>query len=378
MAYLEKLIKYDQALLDPAPELEIVDNGSRLRLKPLDRLVYLSHFEKETAGASDYGVIYEEINRIALIGTISGHQLTTTLAKFGNSCLRDYANKYAVSVSDIPEAVVQAPELTIDFWYRPNTANTNGKIRSLVERWYPHWCWRISHVNRELKLDISNAPSSYVTLQTLGLNLDALTYYHIRATMRDGDEMNLGQAKIFVDGNEVAGCGFSGAVNKFGQGFDKSCLKILNSLDYSSLVACYLDELRIFDQYRPDNFTPPSQATKPFSQDLPKARVSLDAGAANALWILSDLAFLDETDLLSGGIKIRADADNDNTPSFSGDLLTLSQTRMLANLPGRYLHLEFNFDSDGDTQRTLYAGKVGLQSQRLALARQAPEIIARF
>jgi hypothetical protein len=377
MAYLEKLIKYDQAVLNPAGELEIIENGSRIRLRALDDLRLLHHFEKVSVGAQNLGAMPDAISGIALIGTNSGHQLSSSKKKFGNNSLLDNASNYSVSVSDLDEKIGTAPALTVDFWYRPMNGNTSGWIRGLVDRWYPGPCWRIYHINTDLAFNLNICLSGYLVLQTSGLNLAAFTWYHIRATFIDGDELNPGHAKIFLNGSEVAACDLNGTTQKFYGGPSTTYLRVLNHLDCWSGVPCHMDELRIFNAYLPDNFTPPSSATMPFSTNLPKAKLSLDAGVANALWILSDLAFLDETDFDSEGIKIRVDSDNDQTPVFSGDLLTLSQARMMGNLSGRYLHLEFSFSSDGDTQRTLYAGKAGLQSQRLALARQEPEIIAR-
>ena len=204
------------------------------------------------------------------------------------------------------------------------------------------------------------------------LSLDPLTYYHLRVTWSQANHI----AKIFLDGQEIASLEWTGSISEDYDPLNTPYMFFF--ANQNQALGMLLDELRIYNRYMPDEFTPPTSATKPFSQNQPKAKLSVDSGFNNAVWWLSELGFLNETDFNNGGIKIRLDADNDNSPNFSGDLLSLNQVRNLGPLSGRYLHLEFSFISDGDTQRVLYSGKVGLKSQPLILNRREPEIIPRF
>jgi len=141
----------------------------------------------------------------------------------------------------------------------------------------------------------------------------------------------------------------------------------------------YMDELILYGKKMPTDYTLAPETCQPFDQTSPTAKLSLDSGVNNSAWAFGSLTFADEADLSAGGIKLRYHLDNDNTPAFTGDPLTLAEFKALGTFSGRYLHLEFTFYSDGDCPRVLTSGSIQLfpKSWPGILARRQPEIVRR-
>ena len=148
-------------------------------------------------------------------------------------------------------------------------------------------------------------------------------------------------------------------------------------LNVGGLSNFFVDELILYGKEMPTDYAPATETCKPFYQTSPTAKLSLDSGMNNSAWAPGSLTFAEETDLAAGGIKLRYHLDNDNTPVFTGDPMTLAVFKTLGTLSGRYLHLEFTFYSDGDSPRTLTSGSIQLTPRSLPgiMARRQPEIV---
>jgi len=375
MAGLEKLISYEQAALEPETELMLIENGSQITLKPLDGLAFLYHADGEPghSGVQFFSALQEAIN-LAPVYCAGTHLLDYSTRKFGTSSLLHIGEwGPGISVCQPPQEIVFAPELTVDFWARFATLNTGGQERALVDRYRNCGSvvnsWLIFMIDGELGMRL-NTTQGAVILQTSGLNLAVNTWYHVRAGWSEVQQA----ACIFLDGEPAAEAGFEGTVRDSLSLNYQSPLEIL----YSSLAQnVWLDELRIFNSFQAEPFLPPTAPTMPFSRNMPKAVVSLETGFNRAKWLPAGLCFLDESDFENQGILLRLDADDDQTPDFSGPLLKLAEARELAPLTGKWLHLEFSFISDGDIRPTLSSGKINVQTENHILPRREPEIIPR-
>jgi len=376
MAVLEKLISYEQAVLDPAEELALHENGAKVKLRPLDNLALLCHFDGDPgeSGQKMFGSIKNSISGTPYFPA-GFHALDYDLEKFGQSSLLHLGTwLIGITLGSPPPEIVAAPELTVDFWARFSTMDTSSAERNLIDRYKNADpvanAWQIFMTDGQMGLRL-NTTSGIFVLQTSGLNLNVNTWYHLRFSWSETQH----QANIFVDGLTVASDAFEGTV------IDSSNLLLQSPLQllYSDVRQdAWMDELRIFNCFKPGEFAPPGAATKPYSANLPKAQVSVDAGFPSATWFPQDLSFLDETDFLNQGIKIRINADDDNTPEFAGEPLTLTQVRSSWPLVGRWFHIEFSFVSDGDVQRVLHSGKIGIKPMSQVLSRRAPEALRRI
>jgi len=375
MPSLEKLIKYDQAILEPAAELSLSDDGGSVKLKGLEDLVFLCHFNG-TSGPSHpfFALAKEETEGTDLCGAACV-AFDYAVHKFGTSSLLQVAEwGPGTVICKPPKSLVFAPELTVDFWARFEDLQTGAAERSLIDRYRilpsPTASWMLFIIDGEIGLRL-NTTNGQCTLQTSGLEMEPSTWHHIRAAWTENGHA----MKIFLNGSLVAQGDFSGTVKDSDDPAGQNPLEIMFSAVPQN---AWMDELRIFNSFKGDEFTPPDSPTQPFSSRIPRAKLSLDAGYNNATWILSELNFQNETDFQNDGIKIRLHGDNDNSPEFDGDPLSLDQARALDPLVARWLHLEFNFVSDGDTLRTLTSGKIGLKPEASIWTRREPEISRRF
>ena len=368
MAYLEKIIEYSSAKLMSEDELLISEDGVKIQLKPLGGLIFLCHFDQAHIGFM--GAVKEAISDDFGFGL--GSHLANQ-AKFGTTGLYHIGNWGAgATIFHPPKEMINSSALTVDFWAKFESLDTSGKERYLVDRYQNGTCssWAIYLLDGELGVKLDTQSTNY-TFQTSGLSLQTGVWYHIRFAFDQAS----GEVVLFLDGSEVISSSFSGNLMDSNEP-QKMCP--LNCLCSNVAQNTYLDELRIFNQFFGEEFTPPSQPTKPFSTSQPKAVISLDAGFDEAVWMPSTLIFFDETDFSEGGIKLRIYASSFEEPAFSGELLSLEQVRALAPLCGRWLHIEFTFISDGDTQRTLTSGKIGIKPRAYAITRRKPEIIRKL
>lgn len=376
MQALEKIITYGQAMVNPSSELVVFENNSKIKLKGIDDLVFLCHFNGDPGYiGQQFFSTHKEVIEGSSVCTGGMIMFDYNLKKFGITSLLNFTDfGPGLAMCPPPENIVFAPELAVDFWVRFPTLDTGGEQRSLVDRYRNYgageYSWQIFMTDGELGLKLHSTQGEFI-LQTSGLNLSINNWRHIRAAWSE----NCHLAKLFVDGAEVAGSGFSGTIRDSQSENYQSPLQILASTVTQNV---WLDELRIFKAFLSEEFAPPSAATKPFSSNFPTAVLTTDAGYGDAVWIPEGLSFFDEQDFENEGIKIRIDADDDNSPSFSGQPLSLSQVRALPPLAGRRLHLEFTFISDGDTQRILSSGKIQIRPETHIVPRREPEIIGRF
>jgi len=371
MSGLEKFIQYADAVLEPGDELEVFDGGNKIRLKPIPgSLCLLCHFDSEI-GANLFSGVKEEISQGKGIGYGTVYFDTGIISppKFGNASYFQYGLIGGGGVMFAPEVLFNADRLTIDYWYKTDSGVC---VNEIVSRWGVQNIWSLWHDTTHLRFSIvtSDGEFNFIALDTVIPG----EWHHHRVSFN----VQTGAVKMFVDGIRVGFEDvFTGALLPENSS-EQNQQWILALNNPNAFRASWLDELRIFKEYMPDEFTPPTEATKPFSQNTPRAKLSLDSGFNNARWFLSELGFLDETDFLNQGLKLRIDSDNDNSPNFTGDLLSLDYVRGMPPRVGRYLHLEFSFISDGDTQRVLYPGRIVVKPQSQILIRQEPEILRRF
>jgi len=353
---LEKIISYGNAVLEPENELEVLENGSKIQLKPLKGLKFLAHFDDRTYHQAIFpfnglGVLPEQPNtRISDEG------------KFAR-CLNSGGGNQELLFPVYSELSALFP-LTVQFYLKLDIPLTPD-LHKIVERInYDDLSsipWSCGFYGGEVYWFFKKDGQEMVIL-TSGLELQTERWYHLLFTADSG------LAKIFLDGAEIAG---GEIFEELAEGDCPLTLRV-------PTPGGFLDELAISGYFQEENFTPPNEPIKPFSSNQPKAIISLDAGFSSAGWDLSSLEFIDEEVFDSGGIKLRIDADDDNTPSFSGDPLTLDAVRALADLQGKFLHLEFSFFSDSQTQRVLSSGKIGVKPNGHILLRRKPEILRRF
>ena len=314
MPSLEKLIRYDQVVLEPASELCVCENGETVKLKSLEDLVFLCHFNG-TSGPSNqfFALAKEEVEGTDLCAAACV-EFDYGIRKFGASSLMQNSEWGSGTViCKTPKSLIFAPELTVDFWARFADLQTGGAERLLIDRYRnlpsPTASWMIFLIDGEIGLWLNTTDGQY-TLQTSGLDMQSSTWHHIRA----GWTENGRAMKIFLDGSVVAQCDFTGTAIDSDDPAGQNPLEILLS---GVPQNAWMDELRIFNSFKDDEFAPPIAPTQPFSSHLPKAKLNLDAGYNNATWILSELEFRNESDFQNDGIKIRLHGDNDNSPEFS-------------------------------------------------------------
>ncbi|GEM_PF-1461234 len=380
---LEKIIIYPYATLSSDNNLEKLEGCSKVALKPRDEdgnhILVLSHFDE-----SNIDTTYKwarMFNDSAYDARWIGRRLVKwndTVPKFGAGCLYTYSPDYAALALPYHARYNNLTDFTIEAFVR---FHLDTGTKTIFNEYFYHTDkqgrWRLERNGTELRLITYDANGNYHTLSTSGLGLVTSQYYHIRFS-----HSYAGNVKISVDGTEVA----SSSIGKMLETLDETICPFITIGGYYNhpSMACInsdkicVDEFIMYKDILPSNYDVRTAACKPFSQDEPTATLTLDTGLKDAVWDASSILFVDETDFNNNGIKIRRDADDDNTPSFTGDPITLSQFRSGDNPLGRYLHLEFTFYSDGDTKRVLFPGKIDLCGGKPSmLARRAPEIVRR-
>jgi len=347
MANLEKMIRYDQAVMEEG----LIQSDTTIKMAGVNNLYLLCHFE--TANQSSFDLHYGD-----KYGVISGGGLISQAPFLGKNLYMS-ANKSPNCLAPYDLDLGGINQLSIAFAVKVDV-QWDGSFKNLLKRSSK---FIIGNNTTNLFATAYDSSGTAVTIVTSGLGLTWDTWYWVNFVISPE------HIYLYCNNVLVADSVIDGILEDWG------IVDFIHILE-SRLRTTYIDELII--RKEAVQILKPTSPFKPYSQDLPKAEVSLDAGFDNALWLPNELGFLDETDFNNEGIKIRVDADNDNTADFSGDLLSLEQTRNLGTRSGKYLHLEFSFISDGNAQRILYPGKVGLKSQCLIQPRREPELIPRF
>jgi len=358
MSGLEKLIRYDTAVLAPGLEKD----GYKIRLQPVNDLAVLCHFETSDEGGLD--VDYPP-GRYAVNGYL-GYSDQHNWPLLGNS--------YAVLPAE--EEIYLLPKSS-DLWGQENLSIAFG-IR-VDQSWsssgniecFPGLSdkFLIAHIdNTDLIACALDADGNLVIAWASGLELQYRNWYWLNFVISpthiylylsgEGEEDQL-----------ITEAEISGIYDDTGN-YDYMRLKWRTEQYY------LIDEFII--RKNSNQIPRPTEPFKVYSTAGPAAVVSLDAGFNNTVWLPETLAFVDEGDFENGGIKMRLDTDNDNSPNFSDQPLTLEQARSLEPRVGRYLHLEFTFISDGYTQRLLTNGKINVRPESHIVVRREPEVIRRF
>lgn len=392
---LEKTIHYSSATLNPESELEKLDNDSKISLKPRDEdgnpLAALVHFNE-----TNYDTTYK-VARTFLDSAYARNMFCegftnwwTDNKKFGTAAARlgqleaggaklgGAVFPFINGLNNMDEFSIQAQVYFLDV-----NAGTFGIFQEFSGYSSPlqGGRWWFARQGTELKLvtfDKDN-PQTCHTLITSGLSLQTGQWYQITVSYKKTEQA--ARARIYLDAQKVAETDEAKQMKSFGE--NEAGRLGVGGAYYSDIQIraftcnCYMDELIVW----PKEIAPAqvrTQALKPFSATEPKAYVTLDAGFKSAVWDASSLSFFNESDFQNNGIKIRWDADEDDTPEFEGSSITLSEFRAGDDPVGRYLHFEFSFSSDGDTQRTLHSGSIQLRFGKPGIiARTKPEIVRR-
>lgn len=367
----KELIEYSNAILTPETELEKLEGDSKIKLKPQNNIIFLARFDDEIGS-------HQTISKIPqLTGVICGEADYNGIvpdSRFGNAL--SISDQHSFCAFPFFDALANQNVLKIGFWIKSPLWTTNGLVRVIVGRYYPgphSFSWAVVQVNSDLAFITMDSQENFWQIYAYNLNLQSDTWYYVVATTSPG----IGKIFVGAEGDENCVEVASGEMGEDIIEPGKLHLDVLSDIgEYLSPLK--IDELSIQTEYQENDFPVPDSPLLPFSQNLPKVRLSLDSSFQNAIWDMSTIGFFDEKDFENEGIKLRVDSDNNNTPLFSGELLTLAQTRALKRRIGRYLHLEFSFISDGDIQRTLYPGWIEHKAKPNLVVRRAPEIIPRI
>ncbi len=386
---IEKVISYSDAVLSSSNELEKLENDIKIALKPRNAV----------DGSNALVILYCDFSDE---NSFEPHVIPWLSDKAYDQRFIGEAFKFKTAAEGGPEGdftgtdkpFASVPynsrynnlrDFSIELDYTPGQVADWGMIinefffysSSLRGRWY------LRRNGTELEFFTFDDNYNVHTLATSGLGLTVDTKYKIRVSYH-GVGNDTSEVKISVDGSQVASTSQAKLLKIFN---DTECPLVTLGASYAYNAAvpmhnnndrCRLADFAMYDSVLASSYTPRTGLLKIFSQSDPTARLTLDSGFEQAAWDLSSIFFSDETDFNNNGIKLRLDADEDDSPDFSGDTNTLSQFRTGTDPIGRYLHLEFTFYSDGDTKRTLHSGKIEiLTGKPSAIARRKPEIVRR-
>jgi len=113
---LEKQITYGSAVLDPETELEKIEDNSRVKLKALDNLIYLCHFDEPVGVWSNWYEISEEIEGLKIVRNDA--LFYPDFPKFGPNCLLNILTENrSGAIAEVSPELVGIQEGTIDFWF---------------------------------------------------------------------------------------------------------------------------------------------------------------------------------------------------------------------------------------------------------------------
>lgn len=367
---LEKIITYSAAVLSNSDLLEKLVNDTRVAFRPHNpdesnaHIVALSHLD-ETNLDTTY-----RYPRSFIESAYDGRFLTARdilwypVKKFGDASVFVATSEGAIFLP-FHTRYNNLTRFTIEAFVR--FENFSVSRNYIINEYYwmdathqGRWALKVATGGDALSFDVYNNTGDLHTLTASGLGLSLSTWYHIRISFEGNGGAN--PTKISLDGSEIA----SGNLNYTPPVMDESICPPIAIGGYQRhnvrepVYAIYgmVDEFVMYDSVLPSNYTVQTSALKPFSQASPTVTVVADSGTTDSVWDMSTLAFFLETAFTSENIKIECDADNDNTPSFSGSPITLTATKALTDKTGRYFHIRFTFISDGDTNYTLHSGTI--------------------
>ena len=403
---LEKLIKYEDAILEPETELEVIENGSKIKLKPLENLILFSDFEKAKIPGLEYvGILSrpECPEETVFWGNLIYENESSAFT--GKNSLYKDADNEGVYVYP-PIGLGELDQFSIAFAVRCEQAwTTNDKWENLI-----------SLVNVQLQTKGTQQPDGDADIKIIAYDKNLTGYELIIEGIKlfggEGDPFwqNYQWFNLVVNKNTIQ-LYHQGKTHWLEEEFDPVLIgeiimeaDIIKLSDVGFKDCIQISQLKTWEVFYFDAFifkktpeiipapveveeNPPGSGNfakiaehlpQPYSSETPKAIVSLSTGFASTLWDLSSLSFFNEEVFENELVKIRIDCDDDNTPEFSGEPLTLDGVRALSDLTGKFLHLEFSFYSDGKTQRVLSSGKIGVKPSGYILLRRKPEILSRF
>lgn len=356
MASLTLVLVPSDGTFNPS-DLEIVDTYN-VAMRPRDaagnHIVFLDHCDLIGADAA-YIERHDDSAYGAFIG-VDAAQYDTVNKVFGAASVKIGPTGSSSIHAEYSARYNNLSDFTVDFRLRPTAVNTTKWVCGEVSQIGIHGRWWLKRINDELRLRTYNAAGAFHDLPSTGAGLLSATWGDIRLTYHAiGD--NTSESTISVNGTEVGTTSASKLLSSF-LGADFKPMALGGYRSAVGLIAGSesgnIEEWIVYDSVLPSNYTPPVAAMAPFATTSPTNVMTGDSGVANSVIDMSKLISLVETAFDSSNLKVRVNSDNNNTPSFSGPLLTLTQARALGYLVGRYFHVEISFISGGDHNYILH------------------------
>jgi hypothetical protein len=373
------LLNYAEAVLDE--NLERSADASRVRLKTVDDIMALYHFDDPKIGGA-FLLMKDAVNPIPEAKAIA---VNGVLRGFGPSGF-DRAASFLDPFSKIilpapPETWGQLQDLTVRFRYR--VSGLEMAFVGLLTRGHSsRFSFRVFGLRDGLGLECSHD----------GVNADSIlfvdagdiqegTFYEVQAVM-GADRF----AALSLDGVEKVSIQNWNCLPLYNPP-ETSLLPIaLNGPlgEYGAETQWFIDELIFYQKKMPTNYTPAGGPTKPFRQ-AGQGTLVLDSGSLNARWYPNSLNFTNEEafsrNIGSGkALGLSYGVGNALDPELLPGGLTLPEFKALDSLQGRCLKLRFNFLSDQEYPTTLYGGWIYCTPALLVprvIERQQPEIVRR-
>jgi hypothetical protein len=337
---LEKVIEYTNADLSPESDLEKLEGNSKVALRPRNaddggnaHVVLYSNF-KEQEGNDLPSLVTWGLKDLAYDSWFSCEAVKYIKEASGGPVNHlGHDNSFALATYSARYNNLQ--DFTVEFRYTPKSVAAGVKVIAHEYFYYSlsnRGRWVLDRNGSELKFITIDENGNAHALDTSGLGLLADTEYIIRVSYHAVGN-GTSQARISVDGSEVASTDSA----KLLKTFDEEDCPLITLGAYPDASdsppdrrlsdSCYIGDLAVYNSVLSTSYTPRAGLLKIFSQDEPKVTVALDSGLLGQKWDASSIVFTDESDFTDNGIKIRWDSDNDNSPEFSGDPLTLSEFR---------------------------------------------------
>lgn len=346
-------------------DLEVV-GVYQMALRPhtpnYEKIVLLGHLDEISADPAKYVNQHVDSAYGALLENRGAVKYDTAIKVFGAASAYIGVN-YTQIFAPFDPRYNNLLDFTMDARIRHNSVATSGYLMGEMGFMGLDGRWFLYRSTTELLLRTFDSAGAFHDLPTSGLGLLADTFYEYRVTYH-GVDNDTSEVSISVDGDEIVSVNQAKLLHEF-TGPDYKRLFLSGPQNASGMSPSgdpgYYEEWIIYPAVLPPDYTPLGAAIAPFSTTSPTDVITGDSGVANTIWDMSTLTSLVLTNFTGGALRVRVNADNNNTPSFSGPLLTLAQAQGLANLVGRYPHVEVSFISDGNTQVALHPMEISGQ-----------------
>jgi len=358
--------------------VEIAGDGSQVRLKTVDEIAALYHFNDPEIGgflvlAEDAVHPGPEAKATGINGVIQNDNPNHPGAYF-------YDSSHKIILPTQWETWGQFQDLTLRFRY---CTWSNWMDDSIISRGYSdHFSFRIFAIRDGLGLECSSdgLNTGEIIFDGRG-DIQPGTLYEVQAVM--GEDRS---AALSLNGHEkvsIENWNFLPLYNPA----PNSLLPLVlygKMPEPGSGTQMLLSELIVYKKKMPIVYTPASGSTKPF-RTQGQCTLVLDSGSLLSRWYPSSLSFVNDEAFskdigLTEALTISYGLGNQPDPELIPGWVTLQQFHALSALNGRYLKLRFNFLSDQEYPTTLDAGWINctpaIYVPRI-IERQQPEIVRR-